>query len=175
MQDDIVWLEEMIALHEIDAQWFLPFTVYRLNQLTDQREIELRITLEEPFSKSQTHRLRLRWQADTPALHNPPVQEEVITEWAACGLTCVVLPLYTTYHIVDVADRKDSFDYWVGDGTDLIGLEVSGLLAGDIHARKREKVAQLLASWRDVNGFVCVVNFTKQRVHLSFHLREQTV
>ncbi len=175
MYDDIIWLEQITTLHEIDARWFLPFTVYRLNQLTDQREIDLNIVLEDVFAEPQTRRLRLHWRPDTPTLHNPPIQEEVITEWAACGLTCVVLPLYTSFRLFDVADRKDSFDYWVGDGQDLLGLEISGMLDGNIKARQRQKITQLLASRRKVNRFVSVVNFTRQMIHLSFHLREQTV
>ena len=171
IHNDLFQLEQITALNEIDARWLLPFTIYRLNQLTDQREIDFRITLNEIDTEPQTRRLRLKWSADTHSLRNAPVQEEMVTELAACGLTCAVLPLYTNFHLRMVAERGAGFDYWVGNGEELFGLEVSGMIDGDIHARQQQKIAQLLTSRHQVGGFVSVVNFGQQLVELSFQRR----
>lgn len=172
--DDFLQLEQIVSMNEIDARWLLPFTIYRLNQLTDQREIDLQVTLSEIQAKPKTRRLRLQWLAETPTLLNTPVQEEMVTELAACGLTCAVLPLYTQFHLRTVAERGAGFDYWVGDGVDLLGIEVSGMIDGDVDSRRQQKIAQLLNSKHRVDGFVSVVNFSRHLVQLSFHMRGVT-
>jgi hypothetical protein len=101
------------------------------------------------------------------------VPERVITEWAACGVACVVMALYTGLTVRAVAAEGDRFDYWVDDGQYDYGLEVSGTLGGDLEARHRAKVRQLCDNPYGVDGYVVVVNFTTRRVVLSFHRCEE--
>lgn len=100
----------------------------------------------------------------------PPVQDAVITEWAACGIACAILPFYTQFQLVKITESGDRFDYWVGDGSQLYGLEVSGILHGQTTSRQRIKKRQLLANPFGIGGYVCIVHFGEQSVHLSFHL-----
>ena len=93
--------------------------------------------------------------ADTPVLASPPVQETVITEWAACGIACAVLPFYTQLQLVKVTESGDRFDYWVGDGQQLYGLEVSGVVQGSLTCRQRTKTRQLLDNPCCRSGAAC--------------------
>lgn len=105
----------------------------------------------------------------------PPIQEHAVTEWAACGIACVIIPEFTPFHITNVTQRGDRFDYWVGDGSQEFGLEVSGTLSGNIAQRRRVKAKQLLENPRRVGGYVCIVRFDEQTVSLSFHRSKMEV
>jgi hypothetical protein len=65
------------------------------------------------------------------------------------------------------------FDYWVSDGQNDFGLEISGTGATDVETRHRAKVRQ----WREnpfgVDGYVVVVGFVTREVKLSFHRYEE--
>jgi hypothetical protein len=169
--DDQLSLNHALQNHAIDARWFLPFTVYRLHPYAQSRQAVVIVTLQNILPGLKvSKRLLLTWNEDTPLLSVPPVQETVVTEWAACGIACAVLPLYTRFHLVKITESGDRFDYWVGDGRQLYGLEVSGILRGETTSRKRIKERQLLANPFGVGGYVCIVHFSEQSVHLSFHL-----
>lgn len=93
----------------------------------------------------------------------------MITEWAACGMACVIVPLYTQLQILQVTQAGDGFDFWVGDGSREFGLEVSGTYTGDLALRHRNKVQQLRSSPHKVAGFVSVTRFRPLSSILSFH------
>ena len=169
--DDQLSLNQALQNQEIDAQWFLPFTLYRLQPYAPTRQVVITVTLRHIFNQPVViRRLLLTWNADAPVLSSPPVQDAVITEWAACGIACAVLPFYTPLHLVKVTESGDRFDYWVGDGQQLYGLEVSGILYGPMTRRQQAKVRQLLDNPFGIGGYVCVVHFGHQSVDLSFHL-----
>ena len=168
--DDQLSLNSAVQNNLIDAQWFLPFTIYRLQRYTALRQLVLTVTLEQILAGATTSRsLLLIWEENSPQLSSPPVQETVITEWAACGIACAILPFYTQLQLVKVTESGDRFDYWVSDGQRLYGLEVSGILDGQLEQRQRIKRRQLLENPFGIGGYVCVIHFGKQRVHLSFH------
>lgn len=168
--DDQLSINEAILKNEIDAQWFLPFIIHRLQAYTDSRQVVIKVTfqdvLEEPIVVRQ---LLLTWDVDTPKFTSPPVQESVITEWAACGIACAIIPFYTELNLIKVTESGDRFDYWIGDGAQLYGLEVSGILQGSRTSRERAKVQQLLDNPFGIGGYVCIVHFGEQSIDLSFH------
>ena len=168
--DDQLLLNTAIENNVIDTQWFLPFTIYRLQSYTQTQQLQVMVTLEQIGAESMAERrLLLAWRADTPQITTPPVQDTIITEWAACGIACALLPFYTQFQLVKVTESGDRFDYWVSDGQQLCGLEVSGILHGQMGQRQRLKVRQLLDNPFGIGGYVCVVHFGQQRVNLSFH------
>ena len=170
--DDQLLLNRAVQNNLIDAQWFLPFTIYRLQQYTASSQLLLTVTLEQIHTTSTiSRRLLLHWEENSPQLSLPPVQDTVITEWAACGIACAVLPFYTGLQLVKVTESGDRFDYWVGDGQQLYGLEISGILHGRLEPRQRMKARQLLDNPFGIGGYVCIVQFDQQRVNLSFHRR----
>lgn len=165
-----IFLEEIIERNSIDAHLFIPFTLYRLQPLSTERSVLLEVILHniQPGS-SIGNQVNLRWRTDSKRFDRPPAQEHVITEWAACGIACVILPLYTPYRVLHVAQVGEHFDYWVGDDTHEYGMEVSGTLSGDPFRRQRIKVEQLLGNPYQVDGFVSVTDFQSRRTLLSFH------
>lgn len=169
---DTFALEEIITRNAIDTRWFLPFTIYRLQPLAVDRSVTLDITLQNVLPEPLVVRqLQLTWAQASERLLTPPVQEHVITEWAACGIACALLPLYTGLQVLQVTQVGDRFDYWVGNETQEFGLEISGLLAGDLEQRHRTKIRQLIESPHKVAGYISVTNFQAQRSLLSFHKR----
>jgi hypothetical protein len=168
--DDQLSLNQAVQDNAIDGQWFLPFTIHRLQPYAPSQQLVITVTLRHILAApSVVRRLLLTWEADTPMLVSPPVQETVITEWAACGIACAVLPFYTKFQLVKVTESGDRFDYWVGDGHQLYGLEVSGIVQGSLTHRQRVKTRQLLDNPFGIGGYVCVVHFGEQSVNLSFH------
>ncbi len=167
--DDTISLNEIAALNPlVDVQVFIPFVHYRLQPLSDENAIVLSVSFNNlPFAKQK--RLRLTWDETTPKLRYPPVQASVMTEWAACGIAGAVLPFYTNLEFARVTERGERFDYWLSDGSQLFGLEISGMVRGSLTARKRVKRKQLQSNPDKVTGYVCIVHFEKAAVHLSFH------
>jgi hypothetical protein len=167
---DTFALEEIITRNAIDTRWFLPFTIYRLQPFAVDRAVIFDVTLQnvlpEPLAIRQ---LQLTWAKSSERLHTPPVQEHVVTEWAACGIACALLPLYTGLQVLQVTQVGDRFDYWVGNETQEFGLEISGLLTGDLEQRHRTKIRQFIESPHKVAGYVSVTNFQSQHSLLSFH------
>lgn len=81
-----------------------------------------------------------------------------------------------------MADEGDQFDYWMGDGKEAFGLEVSGTFSAeraDLEARHRAKVRQLRDNPYGVDGFVIVVGLTMREIIreiiFSRHHYEETV
>lgn len=103
------------------------------------------------------------------------VSERTITEWAACGLACVVLARYTQARMFQVTGDGDRFDYWVRDGQREYGLEVSGTLTDELETRHRAKVRQLQDNPYGVAGYVVVAGFTSRAVICSFHQVEEEI
>jgi hypothetical protein len=167
-------LEEITNQNVIDAKWFLPFTIHRLKNSSANHNAILNLTLsgimEIPITVQQ---LQLTWQPESARLTVPPVQEHIITEWAACGMACAVLPLYVGLHLLQVAQAGDGFDYWVGNNEQEFGLEVSGTMGAELESRHRVKVKQLLQSPHDVSGYVSVTSFRTMESILSFHQRQE--
>ncbi len=167
--DDTISLNNITALHPlVDVQVFIPFVHYRLQTLSVENAVVLSVSFKNlPITKQR--RLRITWDDTTPKLRYPPVQGSVMTEWAACGIACAVLPLYTNLTFARVTERGERFDYWLSDGDALYGLEISGMMRGSLTARRRVKRKQLQSNPDKVTGYVCVVHFEKAAVHLSFH------
>ncbi len=166
---DTFALEEIASRNNIDANLFLPFLVHRLMPLATERAAVFTVILENLSSTQETRQLHLTWRESSEPLKMPPVQSSVITEWAACGIACAVLPLYTKCGILGVAQIGSGFDYWVGQEKSELGLEVSGTLLADIRQRQRLKIRQLSQSPHQVPGYVCITKFRSRQILLSFH------
>lgn len=167
---DVFDLDTIGRLNPVNAEWFLPFLIHRLKPDSHSQAATVEITLRDISGHRQpSYFLELHWGDQNNALGVPPVQESVVTEWAACGMACVIVPLYTQLRILQVTQAGDGFDFWVGDDNSEFGLEVSGTFVGDLTLRHRNKVQQLLASRHQVAGFVAVTRFRPLRSILSFH------
>lgn len=115
------------------------------------------------------HPLHLTWNAKSEQGSVPPIQEHVITEWAACGLARVVVPLYTNWQVLQVTQVGDKFDYWVGNDEYEFGLEISGTVNDKLEQRHLLKIRQLLQNRHHVAGYVSVTSFGIGRSIFSFH------
>jgi hypothetical protein len=91
-------LENIALDHLIGVGIFIPFVIARLAENAQQTEALLTIRLRNSTDQTETeHRLRLTWSLDNLAARSLGVSERVITEWAACGVACVVLARYTSF------------------------------------------------------------------------------
>lgn len=168
--DDQVHLEQVVKLNQIDTRWFLPFLIYRFREQTNQQVIQFSVTLQGISQQTSNKRvLELRWQKESETLSSPPIQSSVITEWAAYGMACVVIPFYTGLPIVQVTQIGERFDFWVRKDLEKFGLEVSGTLEGNLEQRQRVKQRQLLRNPNQVGGYVSVTSFRERHTILSFH------
>lgn len=166
--DDSISLNEIAALHPlVEVGLFIPFVHYWLRELTDGDKVVLTVSFDNfPF---YTRKLEITWDEETPTFRYPPIQSSVVTEWAAYGIAAAVLALYTDFRFSRVSVRGERFDYWVTDGVNLCGLEVSGMLHGSLTARTQAKQQQLLANPFIANGYVCVVHFGEALVQLAWY------
>jgi hypothetical protein len=163
-------LEEISQTHRVGAALFIPFTIERLRGVSETTEATLTVELRNIGQASRTQRtLHLSWSPDSVPTQSPGVQARVVTEWAACGIACVVIALYAGLTLREVAADGDRFDYWVDDGRYEYGLEVSGTLGADVETRHRAKVRQLCDNPYGVDGYVVVVSFATRHVILSFN------
>lgn len=171
-----IW-EDVVQRHRIVATIFTPFLVSRLSNEGTSTSAELSVTLRNiGVRDEEQNTLHLIWQPESIPLQPLGVQERPITEWAACGIACAVIALYTELQIRSVASEGDRFDYWVGDASVEYGLEVSGTMTeslDDLAARHREKVRQLRDNPHGVDGYVVVVGFVLKRIIFSFHRFEE--
>lgn len=173
--DDQVHLEQIVQLNQIDTRWFLPFLIYRFKEHTDQQVIQFQVTLQGiPQQTSNKRVLELHWKRESETLSSPPIQTSVITEWAAYGMACVVVPFYTGLQIAQVTQIGERFDFWVRKDGEKFGLEVSGTLDGNLEQRQRIKQRQLLRNRNQVGGYVSVTSFQEQHTILSFHRIKDT-
>ena len=167
---DTYLLDDIGQAHRIGAELFIPFAVERLRGSRETTEAIPTVELRNIGNMSQTHRiLHLSWSLDSVSAQSFGVQERVVTEWAACGIACVVAAQYAGLTVREVAANGDRFDYWVDDGQYEYGLEVSGTMGAELETRHRAKVRQLCDNPYGVDGYVVVVSFTTRHVILSFN------
>jgi hypothetical protein len=162
-------LEQIGQLHGIAAGMFVPFAIHRLSQTAGQTMCDLQVELVGIGGVPHAFRqLRLTWQAESVLALPPGIQENAVTEWAALGIAAAVVWRYAGVRIVATAEEGERLDYWLTDGERRFGLEVSGTLTGDVVARHRKKVRQLLENPVGTDGYVVVVGFDGNRVAVSF-------
>jgi hypothetical protein len=167
---DEVVLEEMARSHAIDAGIFLPFGIIRLRGGKAATEANLTVTLHDIAEPGIRQRpLCLRWAEGSVPNQPPGIQEHTVTEWAALGVASAVVWCYAGLHVRQVTMQGDRFDFWLSDGDQEYGLEVSGTMTEEVEARHRAKVQQLLANPHSADGYVVVVGFATREVIFSFH------
>lgn len=162
-------LEDITNDHNIGAEIFIPFAIVRLQEEANQTEVTLTVKLRNIDNSDSERSLRLFWFAENRPTQPIAVQERVVTEWAACGVACAVVASYTNLHITQVAVEGDRFDYWLSDGEQEYGLEISGTMTDELDARHSIKVRQLRDSPHEVDGYVVVVGFSTKEVIISFN------
>jgi hypothetical protein len=164
-------LEECLRLHAIDATIFIPFVIERLSSESGNHSAELWVRLKmESAREERTVRVRVLWDAQSGFTLPAAVQERVLTEWAALGVACALLPALTGMRVLSVALEGERFDYRVGNGVTEWGLEVSGTLTedeGELRERLRLKIRQLHDNPFDMMGYVVVVGFVRREVLIS--------
>jgi hypothetical protein len=163
-------LEASGADHLVAAGIFAPFVISRLKpgQGRTEATLDVRMRLEE--GQEEVRRTVLLVWAPESAPELPlAVQDHIITEWAALGIACAVLFRYGALRLRAVAARGDRFDYFVTDGVQDYGLEVSGTMTGDLEALHQEKLRQLRDNPYGLDGYVIVVGFSPAAVLFTFH------
>jgi hypothetical protein len=168
-------LENIVKDNPIHAEILLPFAITRLREAETVREAELSVQLRDIGDDGESQRrLHLMWSEGSALMEPLPVQERVITEWAASGIACVLVPLYARMRVLQVAQAGDSFDYWVGDGEQEYALEVSGTIRESLTGRHTAKVRQLQKNPYRIDGYVAVTRFATRKAIFSFHCYEET-
>lgn len=171
-------LAEALQPHEIETTLLKPYTIAELGGTpgNGRQTTEFTVTLENiGASGARAHSLRLVWDGTDAMRRLSPAQGRPVTEMAACGIACAVLWHYTALRVEMAAQWGEGFDYWVTDGEERCGLEVSGTQsedAGELHRRHREKCEQLMSSL-PVGGYVVVVGFARREIVLSYHAPEE--
>lgn len=169
-------LEDIIRDHPLDVGVFVPFAIARLRGEADATEAMLTVSIRHVGGAGETQRrLRLWWSGDSAPTQPLSVQERAVTEWAACGVACAILAAYTRLRLREVALSGDRFDYWVDEGGQEFGLEVSGTVTDEVEARHRVKVRQLRDNPYGVDGYVIVVGFATGEVIFSFQRFQEEV
>ena len=172
---DRFFLEQIAAEHSIGADLFVPLTAARLAADTGASIVRLTVELRDISQAGVARReLEIQWSMESVPKHPPAIDDRSLTEWAACGIACVVVAVYANLQICEVTGDGDRFDYWVTDGQNEFGLEVSGTTTGQIESRHAAKVKQLLENPFGVDGYVVVADFSTRRVIFSFHRYEGT-
>lgn len=169
-------LEHIATDNVIGADFFVPFTVLRLQQAAgSDREATLLVHLSDIGEMGKARReLLLSWSTDSMAEEEIALQEHIVTEWAAVGIACVLVPLYAGLRILQVTQLGERFDYWVGDDEHEYALEVSGTVAGSLTGRHAAKVRQLRENPYGVDGYVAITRFAGPESIFSFHRYEET-
>ncbi len=169
-------LEDIARAHRIGAGVFVPFVIARLQGENGVSEATLTVRLRNVGSAGERQRqLRLFWDASSAPAQPLGVQERTVTEWAACGVACVVLARYSQGRVSQVTGDGDRFDYWVSDGEQECGLEVSGTTTDEVETRHRAKVRQWRENPYEVDGYVIVAGFASREVICSYHRFEEEV
>src|ERR1700760_3021381 len=97
-------LEECLRLHAIDAGIFAPFVIARLSSTSESHFAELWVRIKEESSRAeQSLRVRILWNPESRFALPVAVQERTLTEWAALGVACTLLPALTGMRILAVA------------------------------------------------------------------------
>jgi hypothetical protein len=95
-------------------------------------------------------------------------QANVLTEFAALAIACILLKQRAGLEITEVTRRGSKIDYWIGQ-RELV-LEVSGTQKGDLAALCDKKAGeQLLKNPHKKDGFVCVSRFSTPIARLWFY------
>jgi len=95
-------------------------------------------------------------------------QTNVLTEFAALAVACILVNRRAGLEITEVTRRGDKVDYWIGDRELL--LEVSGTQNGDLAALCDSKAdGQLLKNPFNKDGFVCVSRFSSPAARLWYY------
>jgi hypothetical protein len=164
-------LERISTDNGIWIDLLLPFTITRLEQAGNtNQEAVLSVQLRNVGDMSESQKeLLLSWSSSGVVEDNIPLQERVITEWAAIGIACVLVPLYAGLRILQVTQVGDGFDYWVGDDDCEYALEVSGTVEDSLEGRHAVKVRQLQSNPYGVDGYVAVTRFASLQTIFSFH------
>jgi hypothetical protein len=115
----------------------------------------------------------LRWQGLKEDFHKciKSYQEPNITEFAALGLSCILVRYRADVEITEVTRRGERADYWLGDKELL--LEVSGQSDGNLQTLRDSKAIQLLDNPFNKSGYVCVVNFSSREAYLWFYQHQR--
>ncbi len=116
-------LSEALRAHSIDATVFEPFVATELGGTNDagMQTTDFFVTLQDiGAAGTRTHRLRIAWRGERGRRGRRPVQETVMTEWAACGIASAVLWHYTGLWVWTTADAGEGFDYWVKGAFDCL-------------------------------------------------------
>lgn len=178
VDEDKYELENIAKDNQIRADLFIPFTITRLREVkTGVGEARLIVWLRNLRGAGENESyLCLTWTEESVHSGVLPVQERIVTEFAACGVACVLVPLYTSLQVLRVALVGDKFDYWVGNGEEELGLEISGTISTNLEWLHTEKTQQLLENPHCVGGYVAVTNFTTKNSIFSFqHYNEGNV
>jgi tetratricopeptide (TPR) repeat protein len=172
-------LDNVANDNDIDAEFFVPFVRLRLSPTNgDENAARLSVQLDDINAEgSQQRTLHLSWSQLPRQTENLPIQTKLITELAACGIACVLVPRYAKMRVLFTAQEGDRFDYWIGDDLRQWGLEVSGTIRDELNPRHRAKVEQLLSNPFGVDGYVAVTKFSTRESIFSFHRyrREDTM
>lgn len=166
-------LEHITTDNDIQAALFIPFVVTRLQQATTSQKATLTVQLKNIDEVDKSRELLVAWSTDGIVGEGIPLQEHVITEWAAVGIACILVPLYTDLRILQVAQAGDRFDYWVGNDEQEYALEISGTFEGNLENRHTVKVRQLQGNPYKVDGYVSVIRFDSLEAIFSFNQREE--
>jgi hypothetical protein len=95
LERDRFCLTAIGATHSIGTDIFLPFVVARLSGATGVTEASLEIELRDVGQAgSRLRQLDLDWPAADMPTQPLAVSQRHITEWAACGIACVVVHVY---------------------------------------------------------------------------------
>lgn len=164
-------LSPTLGEQHVDATIFLPAVISRLQSQPDATFAEINVSLEG-LETDTDHSVRIEWEESEIPQTKPAISETTLTEFAACGIACVLLTCFTGFRLSHVSRRGDRFDYWLRNGDCELGLEISGTLTQSLSERHREKVSQLLENPFGLDGYVCVVGFSKRRAILSFHCQQ---
>lgn len=172
-------LADALQGHGIDATVFEPFVIAEIGGTPSAgtEQTEFAVTLENVGqSRTRTERLLIEWRGSSAFRGRSPMQMREMVEFAACGMACAVLRHYTDFGVRDTAEVGEGFDYWVTNGKQEQGLEISGTLseaASEMQERHREKRAQLFSELA-VGGFVVIVGLVRREVIVSYHESEES-
>ncbi|GDX41386.1 hypothetical protein LBMAG21_16780 [Armatimonadota bacterium] len=169
----VIELETALGLHAIDASVFAPFAIQRLKAGGNADNAELLVILGSDKAQEERFlRVRIRWNPDSAFRLLVAVQGRVVTEWAALGVACALIPEILGMRVLSVALDGERYDYRIGNEEGECGLEVSGTLTediGELQERHRLKARQLGENPFGAGGYVIVVGFARREALITSH------
>jgi hypothetical protein len=167
-------LRQIATDHPVGADLFVPLTIARLAGDSGATQVHLTVELRDvQQAGNSTRELEIHWPPESAPSQPLAIDQRSLTESAACGIACVVVSVYAGLRFREVTADGDRFDFWVTDGQNEYGLEVSGTTTGQLKSRHAVTVRQLLDNPFGVDGYVVVVDFATRRVIFSFHQCEK--